>query len=207
MVFRSYSMYRDKLQRMRWNFNRKYVTLPTVTTNQATTPPFEYAFAYNLPDDYLRLELATLSSQSQFPVPPPPAPPPYTPPPPSVVPAGPTNVGTGMPGVNLADFNNSRSQDYRIVGKQIWSNQFPPLYVIYGARITDPNQFDASFVEAFACYLAWQWCERTTTSGQKKTALAQEYNMSIREALMTKAIELPPETIPDDTFLLSREMN
>lgn len=176
-INRSYAILRDKMQRRRWNFNRSYMQLPALTF----TPPFEYRYAYQLPSDYLRLELAGQSQPN----------------------GGPTSTIT-MPGVDLSDYQGGRSQDYRIVGKQIWSNIPPPLSIIYGRQEPDPNMFDAFFVEAFACYLAWQLCESITNSNAKKEALDREFKQSIFEALNGKAIELPPETIPDDTWLLSR---
>lgn len=186
-----YAIYRDMLQRKRWNFNRAYTTLAT----NLAQPPFEYTYAYNLPDDYLRLELAGLAQTVGI------TPPPQ---PPNTILAAPLTLAIGMPGINLADFNSARSQDYRIVGKQIWINQFPPLAIIYGRRETDPNKFDANFVETFASLLALQNCERITSSGQKKQMLAQEYRESITNALQAKAIENAPEIIPDDTFVLAR---
>ena len=176
----SYYLLRDKLQRVyRWNFTRKYVQLP-----QSATPPlFEYEYAYQLPADYLRLELAAPPTSS----------------------AGPTSMGLSMPGVDLTDYQGGRNQDYRIVGsKVIYAHYPPPLAIIYAARVEDPNQFDAAFVESFACYLAYKLAGRIAGSSGKKASLLQDFNMSIREAVMTKAIELPPETIPDDTFILSR---
>lgn len=199
IMARNYPMLRDKLQRKRWNFNRKY----TVLAARTGVPPFEYAYAYPLPDDYLRVELFGQASQGQQ-APPPTIPP--APPTPVTFSAGPTDFGTGMPGTSLADYNNSRTQDYRIVGKEIWSNQFPPGYLIYGARVTDPNMFDACFVEAFATYLAFELCEVITNSNAKKSALQQEYREEMMDALAAKAVELPPEQIPDDTWMLSRIM-
>ena len=184
---RNYAPLRDKLQRKRWNFNRVYANQPALST----APPFEYQYAYPLPDDYLRLELA---AQVQ----------PNGAPPPGQVPFGPPISIVGMPGVDLSDYNNSRSQDYRIVGKQIWSNIPPPLSIIYGARVTDPNMFDANFVETLATYLAFELCEVITNSNAKKAALGQDYKEELFEALNAKAIELPPEHIPDDTWVLSR---
>lgn len=189
-----YALYRDMLQRKRWNFNRAYAVLPTLTF----TPPFEYTYAYQLPDDYLRLELAGLAQTVGVS-------PPTTPP--NAILAAPITLAIGMPGINLADYNSARSQDYRIVGKQIWINQFPPLALIYGKRVIDPNQFDANFTETLASLLALQCCERITSSGQKKQMLAQEYQQSLQQALQAKAIENAPEIIPDDTFLLSRISN
>jgi len=175
---RSYAMLRDKLQRVwRWNFTRKYANLPA-----ATVPPlFEYTNAYQLPDDCLRLEIASVG--------------------------GPSDFGIGMAGMNLNDFGFDRQQDYRIVGRMIYTWVTPPLKIVYAARVTDPNQFDVAFNESFAFYLAWQLCEELTGSAQKKKDAMQEYQFSIREARMTNAIELPSEIIPDDTFMGSRIAN
>jgi len=60
----SYEMYRDRLQRMRWNFNRAYAFLPQI----AAPPIYEYPYGYQLPADFLGLELATQSYPNTAPV-------------------------------------------------------------------------------------------------------------------------------------------
>jgi hypothetical protein len=112
--------------------------------------------------------------------------------------------GAYMPGVNLNDWNNTRNQDYVIVGRQIYSYYPPPAQIMYFSRVTDPKQFDAAFVDALACYLAWQLCELLTSSNEKKSAAFQEYKDSLGEAVRANAVELPPETIADDTWMWSR---
>jgi hypothetical protein len=172
---RVYPLLRDKLLRVwRWSFTRKYVLLPLLTD----VPPFEYAYAYQLPADCLRLELVDVSQGN--------------------------SQAVGLPAASMGDWNFNRNQDYRIVGRQIWTNVPPPARIQYAAQITDPAMFDAAFVESLACYIAWQLCEQLTGSGQKKQAAQQEYMISMREARITNAVELPPETIPDDTFMQSR---
>lgn len=188
IVNRTYDMYRDALQRKyRWNFTRVYTSLPALTI----APPFEYEYAYQLPTDYLRLELVTQSQLVNTVVA-------------GTINAFPTMQGAGLPGVNLSDYNNARSQDYRIVGMQIYAHYPPPIAIIYAAKVTDPNQFDAAFVECFAAYLAKEWCMNLTESSQKKAGLQQDFQMSLREAIAAKSAGLPPETIPDDTWMLSR---
>ncbi len=175
VLLRVYPLLRDKLLRVwRWNFTRVYAELPQLTDS----PPFEYTYAYQLPADYLRLELADVSNG--------------------------TSQAVGMPAASIGDWNFNRNQDYRIVGRQIWTNVPPPLRIQYAARIVDPAQYDAAFIESLACYIAWQLCEQITGSSQKKQAAQNEYMISIREARMTNAVELPPETMPDDTFMQAR---
>lgn len=172
---RVYPMLRDKLQRVYyWSFNLAYDELPA----SDTAPDFEYDFIYPLPSDFLRLRLADCSNGS--------------------------SPAVGMPSASLGDYNFARMQQYRIVGRSIYTSIPAPLRIQYSRRVEDPEQFDVAFNESLACYIAWQLCEQLTGSGQKKQAAQQEYMMSLREARMTNAMELPPETIPDDTFIQAR---
>lgn len=175
LLNRTYGMLRDKLQRVYlWNFNLRYAELAADTT----APLFEYDFAYPLPSDCLRLRLADVSNHS--------------------------SKAVGMPAASMGDWNFNRNQNYRIAGNFIYTDVAAPLRIQYSARVTDPTQFDVAFNECFASYLAWQLCEQILGSSQKQQMLGQGFQLSLREARMTNAIELPPETIPDDTFMQSR---
>lgn len=180
-----YGTMRDTLLRMGWNFSRKYTNLAALST----APPFEYTYAFELPSDLLRLEWAGPAQNYGTPVPP------NAPVPPTVL---------GMPGVSLSDYNNSMTQDYRVVGRQLWSSIGTPLSIIYHARITDPNLFDPYFIEAFAAYLSMQLCETVTGSNAKFPRFAQEYSNALSQAIKFRSLENPPTTIPDDTWMLAR---
>lgn len=191
-VFRAgFDLLRDALQRQyRWNFTRRYTTLAT----SATQPAFEYEYAYALPDDFLRLELAGSLTTGVLP----------------------TEVGTpapalattiSLPGVDLNDFRNGRSQDYRIVGVQLYAHIPPPCAIIYAARVTDANQFDTAFIETFACWLAWKLGPRLNASLAKKRDLKEDFTISLRAAIAAKSVENAPRTIADDTWELSRIAN
>jgi hypothetical protein len=186
----SYAILRDTLQRVyRWNFNRVYAQLPALITQ----PSFEYEYAYALPADFLRLEMCgqmtaanSLPQEDGNPVPPP-------------------NIGVSSPGLDLTDFQSGRSQDYRVVGnKQVYAHIPPPMAIIYSQRVADPNMFDAAFIESFACYLAWKLGPRINSSLAKKRDLKQDFQISIQQAVLTKSVELPPDRIPDDTWMMSR---
>jgi hypothetical protein len=188
----SYAILRDNLQRIyRWNFNRVYQQLPALSGQ----PSFEYEYAYQLPADCLRLEqcgqMTTALNLPQV--------------------AGSTATppistnGISMPGMDLTNFQNGRSQDYRVVGnRQVYSHIPPPMAVIYAQRVTDPNMFDAGFVECFACFLAWKLGPRINSSIVKKRDLKEDFGISLRQAVLTKSVELPPEHVPDDTWVMSR---
>ena len=180
-----YATMRDTLLRMGWNFARKYENLAALSV----APPFQYLYAFELPADFVRLEWAGPAQSYGNPV----------------TPGQPVPLTVlGMPGVDLSDYNNSLSQDYRIVGTQIWSSIGTPLSIIYHARITDPNLYDAYFVEAFSWYLAMQLCETVTGSNAKFPRMAQGYDNALMQAIKFRSLENPPTTIPDDTWMLAR---
>ena len=86
----------------------------------------------------------------------------------------------------------------------ILTNDGDTLEVRYVAIITDPTQFDALFVEALACKIAWHLCEALTQSNTKKTAAQQEYVLAIREARKMNAIEIGTQKQPIDEWLAAR---
>jgi len=172
---RMYPLLLAKLQRVyRWSFCLTYAELPALVD----VPLFEYNYAYALPTDCLQLYLCDVSLGN--------------------------SIDIGMPGASMGDWNFNRLQNYRVVGRNVYTSIPAPLRIQYGRLVTDTAQFDAAFNESFACYMAWQLCEQLTGSGSKKDAAAKEYQFSMREARLANAVELPPETIPDDTFMGSR---
>ena len=86
----------------------------------------------------------------------------------------------------------------------ILTNDGTTLSLRYVARITDPTQFDALFVDALACKIAWQLCEALTQSNTKKQAANQEYVLAIREARKMNAIEIGTQSQPIDEWILAR---
>lgn len=93
---------------------------------------------------------------------------------------------------------------FSIEGRQILTNIGPSLALRYIRRIEDPNLFDASFIESFACRLAVEGCETLTQSATKRQLAAAEYEAAIRRAIRANAIERPSQVIADDTWLESR---
>lgn len=105
----------------------------------------------------------------------------------------------------LSDYTSGPdSEPYRITGRRIETDIGAPLKLRYLKRVTDPAQFDAAFVEVFANDLADQVCEPLTQSNTKREATRAALRQSILEAVRSNAIELPPEAIPDDSWVLSR---
>lgn len=113
-------------------------------------------------------------------------------------------VGEYFPGPSLSDYRSSSEAMWQIEGRKILTDMPAPLAIRYVARIEDTGQWDALFVEAFACRLAVELCERLTQSGGKKQIAWDEYREAIRLAVRSDAIESPPEPLPDDSWMLSR---
>jgi len=104
---------------------------------------------------------------------------------------------------------NFNTLDWRIesnaVGaKAIATNDSAPLEIRYVWRVVDPTVFDAAFVEALACRIASQTCEKLTQSNAKKAGVQEEYKDAIREARRTNAIEGVSAESPIDTWITAR---
>ena len=108
------------------------------------------------------------------------------------------------PGPNLSDYRNSSTQEYVIEGRKILTSEAAPLKIRYVSRVVDTTQWDATFVEAFACRLALEMCEDLTQSNTKKELLMSDYGRAIMMAVRANAIELPPKDLPDDSWAMSR---
>lgn len=103
---------------------------------------------------------------------------------------------------------NYNTLDWRIEtnsgSKKIATDSSSPLNIRYVARIEDPAQFDAAFVEALACRMAIQMCEKLTQSNTKMQAVAEQYKDAIREARRVNAIEVVSAEPPTDTWDTAR---
>lgn len=114
-------------------------------------------------------------------------------------------VGDLWPGYDPTDYRNGPGgADWAVENGFILFNSAGPLRLRYVARIEDTTLWDSAFVEAFACKLAMETCEAITQSSQKRDQARAEYQMAIRAALRAGAIELPPQQIADDSWVLGR---
>ncbi len=79
-----------------------------------------------------------------------------------------------------------------------------PLPLLYVADVTNTSIFHPLFVEALACQLAAEMCERITQSTTKKQSMEMKYASTMREARFVNAVQNPPQSRPDNTWILSR---
>ncbi len=115
-------------------------------------------------------------------------------------------------GPNLSDYNSGMSQTYVIEGRKImYGRPIPggpspslPMPLRYIAKVEDTMQWDACFSEAFACRLAMEASESVTQSDSKFQKVSAQYVEAIGAAKRANAIELPSDTISDDTWIFGR---
>ena len=84
------------------------------------------------------------------------------------------------------------------------ASSVPQLALIYIAQITDPNQFDVLFIEAFAAMLAYEMAEEITQSNTKKSDQMVNYKYWIAEARRANAFENLAGQPPEDTWVTAQ---
>jgi hypothetical protein len=99
---------------------------------------------------------------------------------------------------------NDTFLDWQMEGRKILTDDAAPLEVRYVARITDPNLFDAEFVEAVAAKLAEEICEEITQSNTKKEVAKRDYKDAISRARKTNAFESLSAEPPEDSWIAAR---
>lgn len=113
-------------------------------------------------------------------------------------------IDEGYDVANLNDYIGTPAAPYSIEAGKILTDLEAPLDIRYAYRVTDTAQWDATFVEAFACRLAMELAEDMTQSNSKRQLAFDEYREAIRAAVRANAIERPPVALPDDSWMLSR---
>lgn len=99
---------------------------------------------------------------------------------------------------------NYNTLDWVIEGKKIVTNDSAPLNVRYIYDVTDPNEMDVLFREAFAARLAMELCEEITQSNSKMSTAMAKYDETINEAKRANAIEKASEKPPEDDWVTVR---
>lgn len=84
---------------------------------------------------------------------------------------------------------------YLVEGDKILTDLEAPLKIIYISRKVDYVKWPPFFVEAFACKLAYEMCERLKQDPSRKQTLMVEYQTIIRDAKRANAIQLPAQSL------------
>ncbi|CAB4126149.1 hypothetical protein UFOVP68_11 [uncultured Caudovirales phage] len=105
----------------------------------------------------------------------------------------------------VREANDAPAVPYSIEGQQLLTNFAAPLKFRYVYDVSaDPNVWDALFVETFACRLGEELCETLTKSAAKKATMETDYRQALRDARRVNAIELPPQPLPDNSWVTGR---
>lgn len=165
-----------ELRARKWSFSIKRANLAA----DVAVPVFGYGAQYTLPTDCLRV----------------------------------LSIFTFDIGPNQSDYNTggSSASIYTIEGRKIlYGRPFPggppitdAMPLRYIADTPDTTLWDDTFGEAFACRLAAEAAETLTQSSDKRRMAWQEYSQAIASAKRANAIELPADSISDDTWIVGR---
>jgi len=101
---------------------------------------------------------------------------------------------------NVAVYADSGAQNqthsYEVEGRTILADH-DDLYLVYGARVTDPNAFDDMFREALAYALAVELAVPLAKSATLRDRLAEAFESYIMEAQTIDGQDDPPHYPPE----------
>ncbi len=104
----------------------------------------------------------------------------------------------------LIDYRSSDDSPWSIEDGKILTDFPAPLKIKYVKNVTDAAMLTPLFVELLASKLAFEGCFDITQSNTRQQAAKDDYNTAIMRAANTNAIELPPQGLPDDSWVLGR---
>ena len=113
-------------------------------------------------------------------------------------------VGEHYVGIDLSDYRTGPTERFTIEGRDILTNDGFPLNIRYIRRVEDSTLFSATFDDALSAKLAYRLAEALTQSNAKINHAKDAFNEAIRIAIRVNAIELPPQHLADDEWLISR---
>ena len=94
---------------------------------------------------------------------------------------------------------------YTIEGTTLLTNGTGAALIVYIADVSGAvATWDSTFVEAFSCRLAAELVQSIAKNLSLKQSLKQDYMEALKEAKRTNAIELPPQALADDSWVLAR---
>ena len=81
------------------------------------------------------------------------------------------------------------TEAWAVEGRQIVTNAVAPLQIVYIQRVTDPNLFDAKFIEAYSLRLAADIAYDITASQTVAATAENKYSLLLQEARLVDAQE------------------
>lgn len=159
-------------------YNWSFAKTRAILTASVTPPAFEYALAYDLPANCLRVLF----------------------------------VGDYYAGVDMTDARGAPTELFTIEGRQILTDMgtmTPPssdnkINIKYVKKEDDVTKFSINFTSALVAKLAENLAEPLTQSDTKRARAESTFKDEIRLAIRANAIELPPQKLADDEWILAR---
>ncbi|MHB8825150.1 MAG: hypothetical protein ACYC5T_10000 [Thiobacillus sp.] len=159
-------------------YNWSFAKTRAILTATLTAPAFEYALAYDLPADCLRVLF----------------------------------VGEYYVGLDLTDYRGAPTELFVIEGRQILTDMGTitapstdnKMNLKYVKKEDDVTKFSINFTSALIAKLAENLAEPLTQSDSKRARAEAAYKDEIKIAIRANAIELPPQKLADDEWLLAR---
>ncbi|WP_374601048.1 hypothetical protein [Niveibacterium sp.] len=90
------------------------------------------------------------------------------------------------------------SAPWSVEGLTVVTDHGPVLNLVYAARITDPNEFDAMFSDVLAGRIAVEIVEEITQSNTKADAVQRIYREALASAKKNNAFESVPDAVSGD---------
>jgi hypothetical protein len=105
--------------------------------------------------------------------------------------------------LRLLEVRDLSTAEYQVESGHILAND-AILYIRHIRKVTDPNEYDHSFINAVAVRLAFELCESLTQSSTKKGELWEEYKQSKIDAKGVDGQENPPQQFEEDEWISVR---
>ncbi len=113
-------------------------------------------------------------------------------------------IGDIWPGVDLTDYRGSNTSEFTLEEGCILTDMGAPLNLRYIKRVEDVGKFDALFNMTLSCKLAELLAEPLTQSSTKRNDARIQFERSLSDAIRANAIQLPPQKLADDEWLMCR---
>lgn len=94
---------------------------------------------------------------------------------------------------------------FAIEGRNLLTNDSGDANITYIVDVSDAcEQWDSLFTDAFVCRLAVELTHPITKNLSLRQSIKQDYIEALKDAKRVNAIELPPQSLPDDSWVLAR---
>lgn len=105
--------------------------------------------------------------------------------------------------LRILEVRDLSTDEYQIEDNKIMADE-DTLYVRYIKQVTDPNEYDALFIDAVASRMAYEMCESLTQSNSKRQLAWEEYMEAMVSARRVDAQENPAGVFEEDSWIEAR---